>query len=90
MRLRPAPLRTAAARVVLASVFGVLMAAHASALPATTGDPVSNDVPASVVLAPPKVVVIEEGRVYVHFGSYGTAALDTSTFSRARSVSSQR
>ncbi len=24
--------------------------------------------------------VIEDGRVYVHFGSYGTAALDTSTF----------
>jgi outer membrane protein assembly factor BamB len=23
--------------------------------------------------------VIEEGRVYVHFGSYGTAALDTAT-----------
>jgi hypothetical protein len=41
------------------------MAGPASALPATTGDPVSNDVPASVVLAPPEVVVIEEGRVTV-------------------------
>ncbi len=27
--------------------------------------------------------VIEEGRVYVHFGSYGTACLDTSTFEDA-------
>ena len=63
LRLRPATLRTAAARLVLASVFGVLMAAHASALPATVGDPVANDVP--VMVAPPELVVIEEGRVTV-------------------------
>jgi hypothetical protein len=59
LRLRPAALRTAAARLFLASVFAILMAGHASALPATTGDPVANDVPVSVVLAPPELVVIE-------------------------------
>ena len=41
------------------------MAAHASALPATAGDPVANDVPGAVGLAPPELVVIEEGRVTV-------------------------
>ena len=39
------------------------MAAHASALPAAVGDPVTNDVP--VVVAPPELVVIEAGRVTV-------------------------
>jgi len=64
LRLRSATLRTAAARPVLASVFAVLLAAvHASALPATVGDPVTNDV--SVVVAPLELVVIEEGRVTV-------------------------
>jgi hypothetical protein len=63
--LRPATLRTAAARPILASVFAILMAGHASALPATAGDPVANDIPVSVVLAPPELVVIEEGRVTI-------------------------
>lgn len=64
VRLRPATLRTVAARRVLASVFAVLLAAaHASALPATVGDPVTNDV--SVVVAPPELVVIGEGRVTI-------------------------
>ena len=61
LRQRPATLRTAAARPVRASVFALLMAAHASALPATAGDPVANDVPVSVH----ELVVIEEGRVTV-------------------------
>ena len=63
LRLRPATLRTVAARVVLAFVLVVRLAAHASALPATVGDPVANDAP--VVAAPPELVVIEEGRVTV-------------------------
>jgi hypothetical protein len=66
LRLRPATLRTAAARPVLVSVLAVLMAAaHALALPATAGDPVANDVSVTVAPAPPELVVIEEGRVTV-------------------------
>jgi hypothetical protein len=65
LRVRPATLRTAAARPILVSVCALLIAGHASALPATAGDPVANDVPVSVVLAPPELVVIEEGRVTV-------------------------
>jgi HEAT repeat protein len=53
----------AAARPVLASVFTVLLAvAHASALPATVGDPVTSDVSVRVA-PPPELVVIGEGRV---------------------------
>ena len=39
------------------------MAARVSALPATVGDRIANDVP--VVVAPPELVVIEEGRVTI-------------------------
>src|SRR5580765_4636349 len=63
LRLRPALLRTAAARPVLASVLTVLIAAHVSALPATVGDRVATDAPA--VAAPAELAVIEEGRVTV-------------------------
>jgi len=39
-------------------------------------DPLGNDVNSYASPSP----VIEPGRVYVHFGSYGTACLDTATF----------
>jgi HEAT repeats len=60
-----AMLRAAATRQVLASVFVVTVAALASAPPATAGDPVAKDVPTSVVLAPPGLIVIDKGRVTV-------------------------
>lgn len=64
-RLSRAMLRAPATRQVLASVFAVTVAALASVPPATAGDPVARDVAASVVLAPPELVMIEEGRVTV-------------------------
>jgi hypothetical protein len=51
---------------LLASVFAVTVASLASAPPATAGDPVAKDVPASVALSPPDLVVIEEGRIIVN------------------------
>jgi hypothetical protein len=50
----------------LASVFAVTVVALGPAPPATAGDLVAKDVHTSVVLSPPDLVVIEEGRVTVN------------------------
>lgn len=64
-RLGLAMLRAEATRQILASVFAATVAAFASAPPATAGDLVAKDLPASVAPAPRELVVIEEGRVTI-------------------------